>query len=126
MRINKYLAECGVCSRRKADELVKQGRVSVNKKVVREVGTDVDESKDVVFVDGKKVVRVTHYDYLLFYKPKNCVTTLNEDNDNKSGRKRAKKNLKKSRIAQKNLPQRESRKSKRTHKTAQDYHRFYR
>ena len=93
MRINKYLAECGVCSRRKADELVKQGRVSVNKKVVREVGTDVDESKDVVFVDGKKVVRVTHYDYLLFYKPKNCVTTLNEDNDNKSGRKKTDKEL---------------------------------
>lgn len=93
MRINKYLAECGVCSRRKADELVKQGRVSVNKKVVREVGTDVDESKDVVFVDGKKVVRVTHYDYLLFYKPKNCVTTLNEDNDNKSGRKKSEKEL---------------------------------
>lgn len=93
MRINKYLAECGVCSRRKADELVKDGRVSVNKKVVREVGTDIDESKDVVFVDGKKVVRVTHYDYLLFYKPKNCVTTLNEDNDNKSGRKKTDKEL---------------------------------
>lgn len=93
MRINKYLAECGVCSRRKADELVKEGRVSVNKKVVREVGTDIDESKDVVFVDGKKVVRVTHYDYLLFYKPKNCVTTLNEDNDNKSGRKKTDKEL---------------------------------
>lgn len=88
MRINKYLAECGVCSRRKADELVQQGRVSVNKKVVREVGTDIDENKDVVFVDGKKVVRVTHYDYLLFYKPKGCVTTLNEDKDNKSGRKK--------------------------------------
>lgn len=93
MRINKYLAECGVCSRRKADELVKDGRVSVNKKVVREVGTDIDESKDTVFVDGKKVVRVTHYDYLLFYKPKNCVTTLNEDNDNKSGRKKTDKEL---------------------------------
>ena len=93
MRINKYLAECGVCSRRKADELVKQGRVSVNKKVVREVGTDIDEDKDVIFVDGKKVVRVTHYDYLLFYKPKNCVTTLNEDNDNKSGRKKSDKEL---------------------------------
>lgn len=105
MRINKYLAECGVCSRRKADELVKQGRVSVNKKVVREVGTDIDEDKDVIFVDGKKVVRVTHYDYLLFYKPKNCVTTLNEDNDNKSGRKKSEKSLKKSRIAPKNLPQ---------------------
>ena len=94
MRINKYLAECGVCSRRKADELVKQGRVSVNKKVVREVGTDIDEDKDVIFVDGKKVVRVTHYDYLLFYKPKNCVTTLNEDNDNKSGRKKSEKEIK--------------------------------
>lgn len=86
MRINKYLAECGVCSRRKADELVKEGRVSVNKKIVREVGTDIDENKDVVFVDGKKVVKVTHYDYLLFYKPKGVVTTLNDDKDNKSGR----------------------------------------
>ncbi len=93
MRINKYLAECGVCSRRKADDLVKQGRVSVNKKIVREVGSDIDENRDVVFVDGKKVVRVTHYDYLLFYKPKNCVTTLNEDNDNKSGRKKTDKEL---------------------------------
>lgn len=86
MRINKYLAECGVCSRRKADELVAQGRVTVNKKVVREVGSDIDELKDVVYVDGKKVVKVTHYDYLMFYKPKGCVTTLNEDRDNKSGR----------------------------------------
>ncbi len=93
MRINKYLAECGVCSRRKADDLVKQGRVSVNKKIVREVGSDIDENRDVVFVDGKKVVRVTHYNYLLFYKPKNCVTTLNEDNDNKSGRKKTDKEL---------------------------------
>lgn len=93
MRINKYLAECGVCSRRKADELVKEGRVSVNKKVVREVGTDVDETRDVVYVDDKKVVRVTHYDYLLFYKPKGCVTTLNEEKDNKSGRKKTDKEL---------------------------------
>lgn len=93
MRINKYLAECGVCSRRKADELVLQGRVSVNKKVVRELGSDINEDKDVVFVDGKKVVRVTHYDYLLFYKPKGCVTTLNEERDNKSGRKKTDKEL---------------------------------
>lgn len=86
MRINKYLAECGVCSRRKADDLVKDGRVSVNKKVVREVGTDIDEKRDVVFVDGKKVVKVTHYDYLMFNKPKGCVTTVNDERDNKSGR----------------------------------------
>lgn len=86
MRINKYLAECGVCSRRNADELVKQGRVSVNKKVVRELGFDVDVDKDIVFVDGKKVVKVTHYDYIMFNKPKGCVTTMDDTKDNKSGR----------------------------------------
>ena len=89
MRINKYLAECGVCSRRKADEYVKAGRVSVNKKIVREVGTDIDENKDIVFVDGKKIVHVTHYDYIMFNKPKGCVTTMDDSRDDKSGRKKA-------------------------------------
>lgn len=93
MRINKYLAECGVCSRRKADELILEGRVSVNKKVVKELGVDVNVDKDVVFVDGKKVVKITHYDYLLFYKPKGCVTTMSEEKDNKSGRKRSDEEL---------------------------------
>ncbi len=88
MRINKYLAECGICSRRKADEYVKAGRVCVNKKVVREVGREVDELKDIVFVDGKKVVRITHYDYILFNKPKGCVTTTDDTRDDKSGRKK--------------------------------------
>ena len=86
MRINKYLAECGVCSRRNADELVKQGRVSVNKKIVRELGFDIDIDKDIVFVDGKKIVKPTHYDYIMFNKPKGCVTTLDDSKDNKFGR----------------------------------------
>ena len=88
MRINKYLAECGVCSRRKADELVKEGRVSVNKKTVREVGVEIDLNNDVVFVDGKKVVHITHYDYVMFNKPKGCVTTMDDTRDDKSGRKK--------------------------------------
>ena len=57
-----------------------------NKKVVRELGFDVDIDKDIVFVDGKKVVRATHFDYVMFYKPKGCVTTLDDSKDNKSGR----------------------------------------
>ena len=73
MRLNKYLAECGVCSRRKADELIAEGRVGVNGKKVTEQGVDVGE-KDIVYVDGKKVVRVTHYEYIMFNKPKGCVT----------------------------------------------------
>lgn len=88
MRINKYLAECGVCSRRKADEYVKAGRVSVNKKIVREVGSEIDENKDVVYVDGKKIVHITHYDYIMFNKPKGCVTTMDDTRDDKSGRKK--------------------------------------
>ena len=85
MRINKYLAECGVASRRKAEELVLAGRVSVNKKVVTALATDIDEQKDVVYLDGKKVVRVTHYDYIMLNKPKGCVTSVDDDADNKSG-----------------------------------------
>ena len=74
MRLNKYLAECGVCSRRKADELIASGKVSVNKKIVKELGATVDETKDVVFVDGRKVLPVTHYEYVMFNKPKGCIT----------------------------------------------------
>ena len=84
MRINRYLAECGVASRRKAEELVLAGRVSVNKKVVTSLATDIDD-KDVVYVDGKKVVRVTHYDYIMLNKPKGCVTSVDDEADNKSG-----------------------------------------
>lgn len=54
MRLNKFLAECGVCSRRKADEIIAEGRVTVNRKTVSEMGFDVDEKKDVVYLDGKK------------------------------------------------------------------------
>lgn len=85
MRINKYLAECGVASRRKAEELVLAGRVSVNKKTITALATDIDEQKDVVYVDGKKVVRVTHYDYIMLNKPKGCVTSVDDAADNKSG-----------------------------------------
>lgn len=84
MRLNKFLAECGVCSRRKADELIAEGKVSVNRKVVREMGVDVDAQRDVVFVEGKKVVKVTHYDYIMFNKPKGCVTTVSDEKGRKT------------------------------------------
>lgn len=84
MRLNKYLAECGVCSRRKADLLIKDGKVSVNKKIVRELGVDINERRDIVFVDGYKVVRVAHYDYIMFNKPKGCVTTASDDRGRKT------------------------------------------
>ena len=84
MRLNKFLAECGVCSRRKADEIIAEGRVTVNRKTVSEMGFDVDEKKDVVYLDGKKIVPVTHYEYIMFNKPKGCVTTMSDDKGRKT------------------------------------------
>ena len=84
MRLNKYLAECGVCSRRKADELIASGKVSVNKRIVKELGATVDETKDVVFVDGRKVLPVTHYEYVMFNKPKGCITSTSDEKGRKT------------------------------------------
>lgn len=83
MRLNKYLAECGVCSRRKADELIADGKVSINRKVVKELGTDVADD-DVVFVDGKKIIPVTHYEYVMFNKPKGCITSTSDEKGRKT------------------------------------------
>lgn len=80
MRLNKYIAESGYCSRRKADELIAQGRVTINKHVAI-LGTSVEDS-DIVRVDGEKIKIDTDYEYYLFYKPKNVICT----NSDKFGR----------------------------------------
>ena len=55
MRLQKYLASCGVASRRNAEKMITEGRISVNGIVVTELGTQVDEMNDTVLVDGKPV-----------------------------------------------------------------------
>jgi len=79
MRINKYIAESGVASRRNADELIKQGRVSVNGKKTTECGLDINVDNDVVFVDGRKITPVRRYTYIMFNKPKGCITTSSDE-----------------------------------------------
>jgi 23S rRNA pseudouridine2605 synthase len=77
-RLQKFLASAGVASRRKAEELIAEGRVTVNARKVTEPGTKVDPGKDLVSVDGKLVsVREEQKTYLL-YKPSGCVTTLSD------------------------------------------------
>lgn len=78
IRLNKYLSECGVASRRKADELIAEGAVLVNGKKVYELGTKVDPSADRITVNGKPVKPPTHKVYILFNKPKNVVTTMED------------------------------------------------
>jgi 23S rRNA pseudouridine2605 synthase len=78
VRLNKYLAECGVASRRKADELITEGAVLVNGKKVYELGTKVTPGQDRITVNGKPVKPATNKVYILFHKPKNVVTTMSD------------------------------------------------
>lgn len=78
MRVQKFLSGAGVCSRRAGEDLMLQGRVQVNGKVCRELGTKIDPSRDEVRVNGEVVNLVSKYIYLLVNKPENCVTTLDD------------------------------------------------
>ena len=78
-RLNKYLASCGAASRRGADKLIQDGRVRVNGKVVTELGTSVNPANDSVTVDGVRVKPVAEYTYIMLYKPKGCITTVNDE-----------------------------------------------
>jgi len=80
--LNKYIAHGGVCSRRDAAELIRQGKVEVNGKLVTEPGTKVLPS-DIVKVSGKKVTISRNFVYILLNKPKDYITTT----DDPQGRK---------------------------------------
>lgn len=78
MRLNKYMSNAGICSRREADEFIQQGLVKVNGVVVTELGTKITHS-DVVEYD-EKVVTMERKCYILLNKPKDCVTTSDDPN----------------------------------------------
>lgn len=78
MRINKYIASCGVCSRRKADELIKLCKVKVNGDIINDF-LDINPDIDVVEVDGKVInVEETKY-YIALNKPKGFLTSVTDD-----------------------------------------------
>ena len=83
MRINKYLAESGVCSRRAADNLIAEGVVKKNGKVCS-VGEDVDIVNDKITVNGKPVSIVKNFEYYVMNKPKGYVCTVKDDKDRKT------------------------------------------
>ncbi len=78
IRIIRFIAMAGVCSRREADDLIAAGRIKVNGKVVTELGMKVDPSKDTVMFD-KGVLKLKNFVYLLMNKPKNHITTTKDD-----------------------------------------------
>ena len=76
MRLQKYLASCGVASRRNAEQMILDGRVSVNGEIVNVLGTQVDEQSDTVQVDGCIVRPEAEKHYLAYNKPVGEVTTV--------------------------------------------------
>lgn len=77
-RLQKILAAAGVCSRRKAEEMILAGRVQVNGKVVTELGTKADAARDHIRVDGKLLHGAERHRYYVVNKPKGYVTTASD------------------------------------------------
>jgi len=78
MRLNKYIAQSGICSRRSADVLIQSGSVTVNGIPVQKLGTLVDETKDQVAVDGKNVSLGVKHLYILLNKPPGYLSTVKD------------------------------------------------
>lgn len=83
IRLNRYVANAGICSRRKADELIEAGVVSVNGQVVTELGIKVDPAKDEVRYNGERLKREKMV-YVLLNKPKDFITTTDDPQDRRT------------------------------------------
>lgn len=79
MRLQKFLSEAGICSRRHGEEMILAGRVSVNSIVVKELGTKIDPEKDIVEVSGKRIKTKNNLIYIALNKPKNYITTCSRE-----------------------------------------------
>ncbi len=84
MQLNKYLALCGVAARRKANMVIVQGRVIVNKEVVKKLGYKVDPEKDKIFLDGRLLKPPQIYKYILMNKPAGVITSVEDDRNRKT------------------------------------------
>ena len=84
IRLNKHIADSGLCSRRKADALIAEGRVKVNGRAVSEAGQKINPAKDVIIVDGRHLPEPGRKIYLLFHKPKGVVSTRHDERGRKT------------------------------------------
>lgn len=78
VRLQKFLSECGVASRRKSEELISAGKVKVNGKPAS-IGDKIDPKRDNVTVAGKKIIKTKTHTYIMLHKPRGFITTLNDE-----------------------------------------------
>ena len=81
-RLNKYIADAGVCSRREADQLIAAGKIKINDKLVTVLGTKVAEGDQVTY--NGKLLKAERLKYVLINKPKNYITTVKDTHDRKT------------------------------------------
>lgn len=84
MRLNKYIALCGVSSRRGADELIARGKVTVNGSVVRSMGPDINAENDVVCIDGLKISPEEKHVYIILNKPAGYISACSDGRGRKT------------------------------------------
>ena len=77
-RLQKILSAAGVASRRASEQMIRDGRVTVNGETVRELGTKADPAKDAIKVDGRRIKTEITHRYIVLYKPKGYVTTRSD------------------------------------------------
>jgi 23S rRNA pseudouridine2605 synthase len=78
-RLQKVLAHAGVASRRKSEELIQQGRVTVNRQIITKLGTKVDPDRDEIRVDGRRIQMVRGHVYIMLNKPRGILSTMEDD-----------------------------------------------
>mgnify|MGYP002295004120 FL=1 len=83
MRLQKYMAACGIASRRACEQLILQGRVSVNGETITHLGTQVEE-KDIVVFDGQQIQPAEKRVYIMLYKPDKVISTANDPEGRKT------------------------------------------
>lgn len=82
VRLQKFLAECGVASRRKSEELIEDGKVKVNGRTAS-IGDKINPKKDTVTVNGKKIIKQKECTYIMLHKPRGFITTMSDEMDRK-------------------------------------------
>ena len=82
VRLQKFLAESGVASRRKSEELIEQGKVKVNG-ITANIGDKINPKRDTVTVNGKKIVKQKTHTYIMLHEPRGFITTMSDEMDRK-------------------------------------------
>ena len=83
-RLQKYIARCGVASRRKAEEIILQGNVKVNGIIIKELGSKINPEKDIVTVNNQRIYEKQKNIYIKMYKPEGYITTVKDQFNRKT------------------------------------------